>query len=115
MMGRPRRIRLKKDGIPNLSPGKQHPVFHLKGVSRVQKKDAQFPRVSTWKLRIKRRRNLKYIVLGYQRNASSQRYEKNVFFGMLSARGLTHSIMQHAYSPMVLNKQYSMPIEALMS
>ena len=33
--------------------------------------------------------------LGYQRNASSQRYEKNIFFGMLSARGLAHSIMQN--------------------
>ena len=34
---------------------------------------------------------------------------------MLSARGLAHSIMQNVYFPMVLNKQYSMPNEALMS
>ena len=59
--------------------------------------------------------NLKYIFLGYQRNASSQRYEKDVFFGMLSARGLTHSIMQNVYFPMVLIKKYSMPNEAVMS
>ena len=30
-----------------LSPRKLHPVFHLKGGICVQKKDAQFPRVST--------------------------------------------------------------------
>ena len=53
--------------------------------------------------------------LGFQQNASSQRYEKNVFFGMFSARGLAHTIMQIVYFPMVLNKQYSMPDEALMS
>ena len=41
--------------------------------------------------------------------------KKNVFFGMLSAQGLAHSIMQNVYFPMVLNKQYSMPNEALMS
>ena len=40
---------------------------------------------------------------------------KKHFFGMLSARGLAHSIMQYVYFPMVLNKQYSMPNEALMS
>ena len=34
---------------------------------------------------------------------------------MLSARGLAHSIMQNVYFRMVLNKQYSMPNEALMS
>ena len=34
---------------------------------------------------------------------------------MLSARGLAHSIMQNVYFPMVLNKQYSIPNEALMS
>ena len=33
----------------------------------------------------------------------------------MSARGLAHSIMQNVYFPMVLNKQYSMPNEALMS
>ena len=42
-------------------------------------------------------------------------YEKNVFPGMLSAQGLAHSIMQNVYFPMVLNKQYSIPNEALMS
>ena len=31
----------------HLSPRKLHPVFHLKGGICVQKKDAQFPRVST--------------------------------------------------------------------
>ena len=34
---------------------------------------------------------------------------------MLSARGLAHSIMQNVDFPIVLNKQYSMPNEALMS
>ena len=41
--------------------------------------------------------------------------KKTFFFGLLSARGLAHSIMQKVYFPMVLNKQYSMPNEALMS
>ena len=41
--------------------------------------------------------------------------QKTFFFGMLSARGLAHSFMQNVYFPMVLNKQYSMPNEALMS
>ena len=41
--------------------------------------------------------------------------KKTFFFGMLSARGLAHSIMQNVYFPMVLHKQYSMPNEALMS
>ena len=40
---------------------------------------------------------------------------KKTVFGMLSARGLAHSIMQNVYFPMVPNKQYSMPNEALMS
>ena len=62
-----------------LSPCKLHTVFHLKGGICVQKKDAQFPCVSTRKLRIKKRRNLKYIFLVYQRNASSQRYEETFF------------------------------------
>ena len=39
---------------------------------------------------------------------------KKLFFGMLSARGLAHSMMQNVYYPMVLNKQYSMPNEPLM-
>ena len=33
--------------LQKLSPRKLHPVFHLKGGICVQKKDAQFPRVST--------------------------------------------------------------------
>ena len=41
--------------------------------------------------------------------------KKTFFFGMLSARGLAHSILQNVYFPMVLNKPYSMPNEALMS
>ena len=40
---------------------------------------------------------------------------KKVLFGIMSARGLAHSIMQNVYFPIVLNKQYSMPNEALMS
>ena len=40
---------------------------------------------------------------------------KNVFFGMLSARGLAHSIMQNVYFAMVLKKKNSMPNEALVS
>ena len=41
--------------------------------------------------------------------------KKTFFFGMLSARGLAHSIMQNVYFPMDLKRQYSMPNEALMS
>ena len=40
------REKRKRENEKDLSPRKLHPVFHLKGGICVQKKDAQFPRVS---------------------------------------------------------------------
>ena len=89
----------------SLSPRKLHPVFHLKGGICVQKKTHSF-RVFPPENRELKNGGISNIFFWAISGMQVVRgMKKTFFFGMLSARGLAHSVMQNVYFPMVLNKQ----------